>query len=95
MIEFQRLLEYLREADQPGMPLNPGFPPTPIERRRRDETAMLHCLIEQIEANRLAIEELQKSLGCLGGPGFPQEVLADRAKLPSLPRGENGQAPGG
>ena len=60
MIEFQKLLEYLREADVPGMPLNPGFPPTPIERMRRDQTAAYHCLAEQIEANRIAIEQLNR-----------------------------------
>lgn len=61
MIEFQKLLEYLRESDRPSMPLNPGFPPTPVERMRRDQAAVCHCLAEQIEANRVAIEKIRQA----------------------------------
>lgn len=67
MIEFQQVLEYLRDTHQPSMSLHPGFPPTTQERLAKDTLAILQSMAEQIEANRLAIKELRRELKLVDG----------------------------
>lgn len=98
-VSFERVLEYLRDAGERGVPLHPGFPPTAKERMAQDQLAILTAISEQVEANRLAIQELQREMRLAHMPEW-QRLLHEMAdhcdrKLPILTQDESGQAPGG
>ena len=64
MTQFDELLKYLREVDQPGPQLHPGFMPNQSHKTAR-------VLAEQIEANRLAIQELHRKHATHSHAGNP------------------------